>query len=168
MEEAMDRLRLCLASFFLSSLHVSAHAGEFGTRSEAMAMVQRVVTAFDAEGPEATFAAITAQEPRFKDRDLYPFVYEFSGLCIAHGASARMVGKNWTATKDQDGNPIIQNLSNAATGSPGGGWSNFKWPHPISHKIVPKSAYVKRLNDKYFVGVGVYDLTQQTFAGGDR
>ena len=39
---------------------------------------------------------------------------------------------------------------------PGEGWVNYKWPHPISHKILDKSAFVQRLGQDYFVGVGVY------------
>ena len=126
-----------------------------GTRDEAVAMVERVQNAFASEGPEATFAAINAQEPRFKDKDLYPFVYDFAGLSIAHGANSKMVGKMWINTKDQDGNYLIQTMIKMTQG-PGSGWVNFKWPHPLSHKILDKSAFVQRLGDKYFVGVGIY------------
>jgi cytochrome c len=132
-----------------------ALADEAGTREEAVAMVARVQATYASEGPEATFAAITAQQPRFKDKDLYPFIYDFTGLSIAHGANSKMVGKMWINTKDQDGNYLIQTMVKTAQG-PGSGWVNYKWPHPVSHKIIDKAAFVERLGDHYFVGVGIY------------
>jgi cytochrome c len=157
----VSRIRIALYSLryivalLLMTYPVPGSAEEAGSREEAVAMVERVQAAFKSEGPEATFAAVTGQDPRFKDRDLYPFIYDFAGLSIAHGANSKMVGKMWINTKDQDGNYLIQNMIKTAQG-PGSGWVNFKWPHPISHKILDKSAFVQRLGDRYFVGVGVY------------
>ena len=58
-------------------------AAEFGTREEALAMLRRVQEKFKKEGPEATFRAINNKAPGFADRDLYPFVTELTGLCVA-------------------------------------------------------------------------------------
>jgi len=132
----------------------SAAAGEFGTRPEAIAMVKRVQAKFQKNGPQATFSAIT-QSDEFRDRDLYPFVYDTDGWCVAHGANPKMVGKLWISIKDQDGNFLIQQMVTVARGS-GSGWVDYKWPNPISHKIQDKSAYIEKLGDRYFVGVGVY------------
>jgi signal transduction histidine kinase len=38
----------------------------------------------------------------------------------------------------------------------GTGWVDYKWPNPLTHKIEDKSAYVAKLGENYFVGVGVY------------
>ncbi len=129
-------------------------AAEFGTRTEAVAMVKRVQAKFAKDGSEATFKAITETE-EFHDRDLYPFVYNTDGWSVAHGANPRMVGKLWISTKDQDGNFLIKQMVEIAR-APGSGWVNYKWPHPITHKILDKSAYIEKLGDHYFVGVGVY------------
>ena len=149
--------RLFLIAALLSATSAAAQEDQAGSRDEAVAMVKRVQATFKADGPDATFAAVTGQDPRFKDRDLYPFIYDFTGLSIAHGANAKMVGKMWINTKDQDGNflirTMIKTVQEPGTGS---GWVNFKWPHPISHKILSKSAYVERLGENLFVGVGIY------------
>ena len=125
-----------------------------GTRDEAIAMVKRVQEKFAKEGPQATFDAIT-KTGEFRDRDLYPFVYDVDGWSVAHGANPQMVGKLWIATKDQDGNFLIKEMV-AITRGPGSGWVDYKWPNPLTHKIQDKSAYVEKLGDKYFVGVGIY------------
>lgn len=132
-----------------------ARASEFGTREEAVAMVKRVQDKFRKDGPEATFKAVTDQSTReFHDRDLYPFIYDLTGLCVAHGARPALVGKNLISLKDQDGKHLIRDMITLATSS-GSGWVDYKWPNPITNKIEDKSSYVEKLGD-YFVGVGVY------------
>lgn len=131
-----------------------AHASEFGTREEAVAMVKRVQDKFHADGPEATFKAVNDQSTKeFHDRDLYPFIY-LTGLNVAHGARPALVGKNLISLKDQDGKHLIRDMITIATTSRSG-WIDYKWPNPITNKIEDKSSYVEKLGD-YFVGVGVY------------
>jgi cytochrome c len=132
-----------------------AMAIDASTRAEAIAMVKAVQERFKKDGPDATFAAVTAQEKEFKDRDLYPFIYDITGMNVAHGANPKMVGKMWIFTKDQDGNFLIQEMLKIVKG-PGSGWVDFKWPNPLTHRIQNKSAYVERLGATYFVGVGIY------------
>ena len=129
-----------------------AHASEFGTREEAVAMVKRVQDKFRTDGPEATFKAVIDQSTKeFHDRDLYPFIYDLTGLNVAHGARPALVGKNLISLKDTDGTYLIKDL----VGVEDSGWIDYKWPNPITNKIEDKSSYVEKLGD-YFVGVGVY------------
>jgi cytochrome c len=149
-------VRLLLAVLMLaSSLARPGFAAEFGTREEAIAMVKRVQQKFAAEGADATFNAITNTD-EFRDRDLYPFVYTLDGWSVAHGANAKMVGRLWISTKDQDGNYLIRQMVGITTTGPGTGWVDYKWPHPLTHKIQDKSAYIEKLGEKHFVGVGIY------------
>ena len=90
----------------------------------------------------------------FHDRDLYPFIYDMSGRCVAHGARPALIGKNLIDLKDQDGKYLIRELIEIAKG-PGSGWVDYKWPNPLTNKIEDKSSYVEKMGD-YFVGVGVY------------
>jgi cytochrome c len=131
-----------------------ASAMEMGTREEAVAMVKRVQEKFAMDGAEVTFNSITNTN-EFRDRDLYPFVYDLDGWSVAHGANPKMVGKLWISTKDQDGNYLIKEMLGITNG-PRSGWVDYKWPNPLTHKIQDKSAYVEKLGDRYFVGVGVY------------
>lgn len=132
-----------------------ASAGEFGTKDEAVAMVKRVQTMFAKDGADATFKAVSDKAvATLHDRDLYPFVFDMSGTCVAHGARPALIGKNLYDLKDQDGKYLIRELIDLANG-PGSGWVNYKWPNPVTNKIEDKTSYVEKMGS-YFVGVGVY------------
>jgi cytochrome c len=132
-----------------------ASAGEYGTRDEAVAMVKRVEDMFANAGADSTFKAVSDKSvATFHDRDLYPFIYDLSGRCVAHGARPVLIGKNLLDLKDQDGKYLIREMVDIARG-PGSGWVDYKWPNPLSNKIEDKTSYVEKMGD-YFVGVGVY------------
>jgi signal transduction histidine kinase len=155
MEPAMVRVFAALAAFAFLAQISFASAGEFGTRDEAVAMVSRVAAMFAKAGADSTFKAVSDRSvASFHDRDLYPFIYDLSGLCVAHGAHSALIGKNLLDLKDQDGKYLIREMIGIARGS-GSGWVNYKWPNPINNKIEDKVSYVKKMGD-YFVGVGVY------------
>ena len=132
-----------------------ASAAEYGSRNEAVAMVKRVEDMFASAGAEQTFKAVSDKSvASFHDRDLYPFIYDLSGRCVAHGARPALIGKNLLELKDQDGKYLIREMVAIARGA-GSGWVNYKWPNPLSNKIEDKTSYVEKMGD-YFVGVGVY------------
>jgi cytochrome c len=138
----------------------AAAAGmENGRRDAAMRMVERVQRTLSSHGPDVTFSAINqSRHPMnaaFKDGTLYPFVFDMHGWSVADGANVKMVGKNWIRTRDPLGRELIRQMIRIAEG-PGSGWVEYKWPHPLTHKIQDKSAYVEKLGDQWFVGVGVY------------
>ncbi len=103
----------------------------------------------------STFKAVSDKSvANFHDRDLYPFIYDLRGNCVAHGARPALIGKNLLDLKDQDGKYLIREMIGIANGS-GSGWVNYKWPNPINNKIEDKTSYIEKMGD-YFVGVGVY------------
>lgn len=108
LEKPMSRAVTVLAIVFaLVMAALPATAAEFGTRDEATAMVRRVQQKFKKEGAEAAFRAINNKAPGFADRDLYPFVTELTGLCVANGVTPAVRGKNLLDLKDQDGKFMI-------------------------------------------------------------
>ncbi len=133
----------------------AASAAEFGTKEEAIAMVKRAQAMFKKDGAEATFKAVSDPSVAdFHDRDLYPFVYDIKGICVAHGARPALIGKNLFDLKDQDGKYLIREILDIANGS-GTGWVDYKWPNPLNNKIEDKSSYIEKMGD-YAVGVGIY------------
>jgi signal transduction histidine kinase len=139
--------------FGLASIVPSAQSAELGTRDEAVAMVKRVQEKFKKDGPDATFSSITEKAAEFHDRDLYAFAYDMNGVNVAHGADPALVGENRINLTDQSGRFLIQEFV-AVAKSRGRGWVDYCWPNPVS--VEDKSSYVERLNDNYFVGVGVF------------
>ena len=151
----MVRVFAALAAIAFLAQASLASAGEYGTRDEAVAMVKRVEDMFAKTGADSTFKAVSDKSvASFHDRDLYPFIYDLSGRCVAHGARPALIGKNLLDLKDQDGKYLIREMIHIASG-PGSGWVSYKWPNPINNKIEDKASYVEKMGD-YFVGVGVY------------
>jgi cytochrome c len=151
----MFRVLAAFAAIALVAQISFVSAGEYGSRDEAVAMVKRVEDMFASAGAESTFKAVSDKSvAAFHDRDLYPFIYDLSGRCVAHGARPALIGKNLLELKDQEGKYLIREMVDIARG-PGSGWVNYKWPNPLSNKIEDKASYVEKMGD-YFVGVGVY------------
>ena len=71
---------LCTAVLLLAG---AAVAGDFGTRAEARAMLERVVAGIVADKPR-TLAAIDRGTDGFVDRDLYAFCGGPDGMLSAH------------------------------------------------------------------------------------
>jgi cytochrome c len=150
-------MRYTVIALIFTSLTLSvppAAGAEYSTKEEVVAMVNRVQEKFQKDGPETTFEAVNDKStPEFHDRDLYPFIYDMQGVCLANGARAAVVGKNLISLKDQDGKYLIREMLAIANG-PGSGWLSYKWPSPVTNKIEDRTAYIEKMGD-YFVGVGM-------------
>jgi cytochrome c len=156
-------LRAFLTIFLgLALIAPTAQSAEFGTREEAVAMVKHVQEKFNRDGPDATFKAITQGAADFHDRDLYVFAYDMNGINVAHGENSALVGENRIDLRDQGGKFLIREFITVAKNS-GRGWIDYCWSNPVS--VEDKSAYVERLDDNYLVGVGVFRLKEDLFAG---
>lgn len=132
----------------------SAYAAEQGTADEAIAMTKVAVGHIKAAGPDKAYADITAKDPRFNDRDLYVIVYDLQGKCLAHGANAKLVGKDLLENQDADGKFYVkERVEKARIGTPF--WQEYKFTDPVTRKVEPKVTYCERLNDTA-VCVGIY------------
>lgn len=130
-------------------------AGDSGTKDEAVAMVKRVVAEFKKAGPELTFKEVSdSTNKKFHDHGLYPFIYDLSGTCVAHGARPDLIGKNLIGVKDPEGKFLIREMI-ALAKRQGSGWMEYRWPDPLTGKIEDKSSYIEKMGD-YFVGVGIF------------
>src|ERR1700730_1036254 len=115
-----------IASTVLADGTFQANAGAFGTREEAVAMVNRIVEKFKKDGADATIQAINTKSKAFIDRDLYAYVLDLNGFNRADAAIPAVRGKNLFDMKDQDGKFLIREHVDIAKG-PGRGWVDFKW-----------------------------------------
>ena len=132
----------------------ASQAADQGSAAEAEAMVKKAVAYVKANGPEKSYEEFTSGKS-FKDRDLYVFAYDMTGKSLAHGANAKLVGKDLSGLKDPDGKLILPMLIDIAKG-PGKGWSgSFKFRNPMSEKMEDKVIYLERLGDT-FIGCGIY------------
>lgn len=127
-----------------------------GTAAEAVAMTKRAVALIKASGKDKAFADIAnPASTSFHDRDLYVFVYDLNGVCVAHGTNPKMVGKNLRDMRDRDGKYIIRGFIDVATSAAGSGWVEYQWPNPTTGMVEPKAGYVERAGE-LIVGAGIY------------
>jgi signal transduction histidine kinase len=147
----MKKLLMMLA---LMALATFAHAETRGSKTEAEAMVKKAIAHMKAKGIAKTVEEVNARNGVFNNGDLYITIYDMNMKNLAHGANARMVGKDMIELKDMDGKYYMRERLQIIT-EKGKGWQDFKFVNPVSKEIEPKSMYVERFGDFIF-GCGAY------------
>jgi cytochrome c len=142
---------LLLSAFV--GLSLAADGG--ATKDDAMAMVKKGVAYIKANPHDKAYADISDKaNASFHHEDLYLVVYELDGTVKAHGANAKMVGKNLIELKDIDGKPFVkERVDMARTHSTF--WQDYKFTNPENKKIEPKSMYCEKLDETVVCG-GIY------------
>jgi len=152
----MNRLtRTAVAAVFATGLAAgTALAQDFGTPEEARAMLETTVAAMESDR-EATLAAINSgADPRFKDRDLYPFCGDAEGMFIAHGANADLVGQSLRDLEDKAGTPLGEQMYEQATAGEIVE-VEYMWPRPGEEEPTDKVSLVTKVGDD-ICAVGYY------------
>ncbi|MDE2428235.1 MAG: cache domain-containing protein [Burkholderiales bacterium] len=129
-------------------------AAEHGSADEAVAMVQKAIAYMKANGREKTLAEVNNLHGQFRDRDLYITINDLNGKNLAHGANAKMQGKDLIDLKDADGKFFMRERMELAK-TKGKGWQDYKFVNPISKKIEQKSMYFEKHEDLIF-NCGIY------------
>ena len=125
-----------------------------GTAKEATAMVDKAIAYFNANGKAAAFAAFDDPTGKFVKDDLYIYVLDFKGDILSHGANKKLIGQHFIDIKDADGKLFFRDIINVAN-TKGSVWVDYKWTNPVSKKVEPKSAYLKKSGD-YIFCCGIY------------
>lgn len=127
-----------------------------GTAAEATAMVDKAITFIKKNGREKAFAEFNNPKGQFTDRDLYVVVYDMKGRVLAHGANAKMIGKDVIDLRDNDGKYFVKERVEMMSKGPNAkGWQDYKFMNPVSRQIEPKSMYLRRDEDM-IIGCGIY------------
>ncbi len=146
------RAVLALAALCIAG---SALAQDRGTRDEAKAMTDAAFEHIKKVGAEKAYDDFTNDKANWVKKDLYVMAYNSKAIALAHGANAKMVGKDLSGVKDANGVPIVNSLIGVA--SKGGGWFDYEWADPVTKKVAPKSTFARTLpSGEGFIGVGVY------------
>jgi cytochrome c len=142
--------------FMLGGTTAFAQDKSKGTAKDATAMVQNAIAHLKKVGREKAFADFDNSKGAFVDRDLYIVVYDLKGKVLAHGANAKMIGKDLIDLRDVDGKYFVKErvemMSKAADAK---GWQDYKFMNPTSSQIEPKTMYLQRYED-LIVGCGIY------------
>lgn len=127
------------------------------TQKDAMDLANKAAAFLKANGDQKAFAEFNKKDGKFTDmsKDLYIYVLDLNAKCLAHGASAALIGKDLSQIKDTDGKLFIAELVKNAKAK-GKGWApDYKWTNPTSKKIEVKSTYFVKVGDR-IVCCGIY------------
>ena len=132
----------------------TALAADVGTKDEATAMAKKAIGFIKTNGADKAYAEISNPKGQFVDRDLYVVVYDMNGKCLAHGANAKMIGRDLIDNKDVDGKEFVKERVEMMK-KQASGWQDYKFRNPTTNQIEPKAMYIERVND-VIVGCGIY------------
>jgi cytochrome c len=129
-------------------------AQERGTKEEAKALADAAAAHVQKVGAEKASKDFMQDKAAWTKKDLYVFMYDMKGNCLANGANNSLVGKNLIDMKDQNGKPIIAEFTKTVQTN-GTGWVDYEWAHPQTKKVEGKTSYIAKAGEGY-VGVGAY------------
>lgn len=135
-------------------------AGALGAQDQqakAKALVKEAVVYAQKNGKESLLKETNGGQGRFHVKggdQLYIFIYDMSGVCLAIGFQGNLVGQNRLQAKDPDGKYFLQEILQTAK-SKGSGWVDYKYTNPTNMKVEQKTSYVEYL-DGWVVGCGIY------------
>ena len=125
-----------------------------GTTAEAEALVRRATAHIKAVGRERAFADLSDKKGDFVNRDLFVFVYDLQGRCLAHGRNSEKIGENMLDFKDPTGKYIVKERIEIAR-TRGRGWQEYKSVDPTTKRLENKAAYIEVCDD-LIVAAGAY------------
>jgi len=147
-------MKLVAAIAVIVGMSVSAWGAESATKDEAIAMVKKAVAFIGQQGADKAYTEFDNKSGQFVDRDLYVVVYGLNGVVLAHGANAKLIGKDMTDATDVDGKYYVKERL-ALAAKQADFWQDYKFVNPVTKKIEPKEMYCQRLNQTA-VCAGVY------------
>ncbi len=150
----MRAMKTITAIALVSAISGPAWSADFATKDEAVAIVKKAVDFIKQQGADKAYAEIDNKTGQFVDRDLYVVVYGLDGKVLAHGANAKLIGKDMIDAQDVDGKPFVKERVELAQ-KEASFWQDYKFVDPVTKHIQPKQMYCERL-DQTAVCAGVY------------
>ena len=150
----MKVVKYLAAAAIVAGIAFPAAGADHATKDEAMAMVKKAVGMIQQAGPEKAYAAFDDKGGGFTDRDLYVVVYGLDGKVLAHGANAKLIGKDLLDAQDVDGKYYVKERTELAR-KQGEFWQDYKFVNPVTKKIQPKEMYCQRVGETA-VCAGIY------------
>jgi len=141
----------------IASEAASAGAAKAISREEMVKFVEEAAAYVKQVGKEAALKEFSDPQGKFvrAGGELYIYAYDFNCVCLAHGYTPKLVGKDLTDKKDSAGVLVIQKLRDTAA-KDGQGFVEFGWNDPATGKEGRKLGYVLRIDQTLWLGSGIY------------
>jgi len=124
------------------------------TPHDAKALVDKAIGFYSRSGKRIALAEFTNRNGPFVQDEMYIFVLNPRGTMLAHGVNEDFVGEDFIDLKDSDGKSFIRELLDTANNE-GSGWVEYKWHHPVTKQVLPKTVYFEKVDD-LIICSGVY------------
>jgi signal transduction histidine kinase len=124
------------------------------TPDDAKGWVEEAKNFYVASGKRIALAEFTKPDGAFVKDELYIFVLGSKGTMLAHGVNEKFVGEEFIHLKDSGGKHFIKEIVSSANGK-GSGWVEYKWFHPQTKEVLPKTVYFEKVDD-LIICCGVY------------
>jgi signal transduction histidine kinase len=125
-------------------------------RDKTVDLVRRAYQFMKASGTSVAAKQFTEKNIyTYRLGDLFIFVYDMQGNCIAHGGNDSFVGQNHFDLKDEDGRYYVREIVHQARA--GGGWLDFKLKNSF------QATYVEKIDmgvDTYIIGAGMFPVSK--------
>jgi signal transduction histidine kinase len=125
------------------------------SKQEAIALVDKAVANIQKKSIEDACKDFADPKGGYIQGEMYVFVYEANGFMKCHATNPKLNNKDMNQLRDANGKYFSKEMRDLAM-SGKTGWVDYVWVNPVNKQLEPKSSYVKKVNDSYFVGVGIY------------
>lgn len=135
----------------------SADLAKTVSREQMVKFVEEAAAYVKQAGKEAALKEFSNPKGKFvrANGELYIYAYDFNCVCLAHGYTPELVGRNLTDKKDSAGLLIIQKLRDTAA-KDGKGFVEYGWCDPATGKEGRKLGYVLKIDETLWLGSGIY------------
>jgi polar amino acid transport system substrate-binding protein len=86
--------------------------------------------------------------------DIYIFAHDFNGTSLSLPYLPSEVGTDRSDLQNSEGVYINREMRSVALN--GSGFFEYLWTNPISGKTEPKTSYVTKVDDGWYIGAGIY------------
>lgn len=144
-----------LCALFLSLIAMNAAAGESRpTAKDAIALVNQANTYLVSHGRSQFLATISTPTGEFNKGNIYVFVYNMSGVMMAHPVNPKLIGVNLYDVPDTDGKYFRRDIVSLAK-THKSGWVDYRYRNPKTGKVEQKSTYILASGD-LILAAGIY------------
>jgi len=128
--------------------------GSVTTPEELVTFVSNAFVYTQRVGKAAALKEFADRNGSFVLGDVYVWAYDFDGINLAHPFHPEFLGQNKLSLADTEGVRMIEAMRDTARN--GSGFVTYAYENPVTGKTAQKLAYVKRVDDTWWLASGIY------------
>ncbi|HKZ16302.1 MAG TPA: cache domain-containing protein [Geobacteraceae bacterium] len=141
---------ICLATIVALMMAGLARADE---TQKAEGLVKEAVGFYKANDIEKALEEYSNPAGKFKQGDIYVFVYDLEGTMLAHPNNT-LIGQNLLEVPDAGGKMFRKEIVQGAK-TKGSGWVDYQYLNPKTKEVEQKTTYFEKVDD-LVICCGIY------------